>query len=113
MGEMVRRRTVETRDDLSAQERQIVQLVCEGLSNPAIGARLFLSPRTEEWHLHKVYDKVGVRSRRELAPALPTGQARKTLISPWRPPKPPLRNARTWSPNCSGYWSRKPCPESA
>ena len=82
MGEMVRRRTVETRDDLSAQGRQIVQLVCEGLSNPAIGARLFLSPRTEEWHLHKVYDKVGVRSRRELAPALPTGQAEKDADLP-------------------------------
>jgi DNA-binding CsgD family transcriptional regulator len=70
-GERVRKRTVETRDDLTAQERQIAQLACDGLSNPEIGARLFLSPRTVEWHLRKVFTKLGVRSRGELANALP------------------------------------------
>jgi DNA-binding CsgD family transcriptional regulator len=69
-GERLRRRTVETRDDLTAQERQIAQLACDGLSNPEIGARLFLSPRTVEWHLQKVFGKLGIHRRRELADAL-------------------------------------------
>jgi DNA-binding NarL/FixJ family response regulator len=67
----VRKRTVETRDELTAQEWQIARLARDGLSNPEIGARLFLSPRTVEWHLHKVFTKVGIRSRRELARVLP------------------------------------------
>jgi DNA-binding CsgD family transcriptional regulator len=71
-GGSVRRRTVETRDDLTAQEWQIARLARDGLSNPEIGARLFLSPRTVEWHLRKVFSKLGIRSRRELATALPS-----------------------------------------
>jgi len=71
-GETVRKRSVETRDDLTAQERQIAHLARDGLSNPEIGARLFLSPRTVEWHLRKVFSKLGIRSRRELSSALPT-----------------------------------------
>ena len=70
-GEKVRRRAVETRDDLTAQERQIARLARDGLSNPEIGARLFLSPRTVEWHLRKVFTKLGIQSRRELSRALP------------------------------------------
>jgi DNA-binding CsgD family transcriptional regulator len=66
-GETVRKRSVETRDDLTAQERQIAQLARDGLSNPEIGARLFLSPRTVEWHLRKVFSKLGISSRRGLA----------------------------------------------
>ena len=69
-GEKARKRTVETRDDLTPQERQIAQLACDGLSNPEIGARLFLSPRTVEWHLRKVFGKLGIRSRHQLASAL-------------------------------------------
>ena len=62
---------METRDELTDQERQIAQLARDGLSNPEIGARLFLSPRTVEWHLRKVFGKLGIRSRRELTNALP------------------------------------------
>jgi DNA-binding CsgD family transcriptional regulator len=69
-GEKARKRNVETRDDLTAQERQIAELARDGLSNPEIGARLFLSPRTVEWHLRKVFGKLGVHSRHELADAL-------------------------------------------
>lgn len=74
-GETLRRRSVETRDELTPQEEQIVRLVRDGLSNPQIGAQLFLSSRTIEWHLRKVYAKLGISSRRELW-AAPEGSAR-------------------------------------
>ena len=74
-GEKVRKRTVETRDDLTAQERQISALARQGLSNPEIGARLFLSPRTVEWHLRNVFTKLDIHSRRELAHALPSSDS--------------------------------------
>ena len=70
-GQHVRPHTVETRDDLTAQERQIAELARDGLSNPEIGARLFLSPRTVEWHLRHVFAKLGIKSRHDLAKALP------------------------------------------
>jgi DNA-binding CsgD family transcriptional regulator len=69
-GEKVRKRPAATRDDLTTQERQIARLARDGLSNPEIGARLFLSPRTVEWHLHHVFTKLGIRSRQQLARAL-------------------------------------------
>jgi DNA-binding CsgD family transcriptional regulator len=74
-GERVRKRTAETRDELTPQERQIARLARDGLSNPEIGAQLFLSPRTVEWHLRKVFAKLGIRSRRELVTALPSSDA--------------------------------------
>ena len=69
-GATVRKRSVETRDELTAQEEQIARLARDGLSNPEIGARLFLSPRTVEWHLRKVFTKLGIGSRYELKAAL-------------------------------------------
>jgi DNA-binding CsgD family transcriptional regulator len=69
-GDTVRKRTVDTRDDLTPQEWQVAELARDGLSNPEIGARLFLSRRTVEWHLRHVFGKLGIKSRRELAGAL-------------------------------------------
>ncbi|MEV6711057.1 AAA family ATPase [Lentzea sp. NPDC051208] len=68
-GETARKRTAEPTDELTAQEYQIARLAREGYSNPEIGTRLFLSPRTVEWHLRKVFGKVGVTSRRQLRDA--------------------------------------------
>ncbi len=79
-GETVRRRAADTRDDLTAQERQIARLARDGLSNPEIGARLFLSPRTVEWHLRNVFAKLDIRSRRDLASVLPRTTAEVTLV---------------------------------
>src|SRR4029077_3104057 len=70
-GEHARRRTVETRGHLTPQEAQIARLARDGLSNPEIGTRLFISTHTVEYHLHKVYAKLGINSRTKLAQALP------------------------------------------
>jgi DNA-binding CsgD family transcriptional regulator len=66
-GATVRNRAAETTGDLTPQETQIARLASEGLSNPEIGARLFLSPRTVEYHLSKAFAKLGIKTRKELA----------------------------------------------
>jgi len=70
-GEHARKRTIETRDDLTPQEAEIARLARDGLSNSEIGARLFISKHTVEYHLRKVFAKLGISSRTKLAEVLP------------------------------------------
>ena len=73
-GETVRKRTVETLDELTAQETHVARLAADGHTNPEIGAQLFISPRTVEYHLRKVFTKLGISSRKELRRALPDAE---------------------------------------
>jgi len=70
-GETARKRTIDTAEELTAQEAQIARLARSGRSNTEISTQLFISPRTVEWHLRKVFTKLGISSRKELRAALP------------------------------------------
>jgi DNA-binding CsgD family transcriptional regulator len=132
-GETVRKRTgpaartAGTSEPLTAQEAQVALLARDGLSNPEIGARLFISPRTVKYHLHKVFTKLGIASRSQLHQALPA--APDTLWScaasrprPWmslpgfgdastlNSASRPARCSPGPTPRCSG---RAPGPETA
>ena len=79
-GEAVRKRTVETSRELTAQEAHIARLAAQGLTNPEIGAALYISPRTVEWHLRKIFTKLEVSTRRELRQSLPVADPTATPV---------------------------------
>jgi ATP/maltotriose-dependent transcriptional regulator MalT len=80
-GEKVLKRRIEPLGELTPQEMQISCYARDGLSNPEIGARLFLSPRTIEWHLGNVFAKLGITSRQDLQQALPHSGGRRPFLS--------------------------------
>ena len=74
-GAKVRKRTAATHAALTPQEEQIARLAGDGLTNPEIGAQLFISPHTVEWHLRKVFSKLGIASRKEIRTMRLEGEA--------------------------------------
>ncbi|HWM96437.1 MAG TPA: helix-turn-helix transcriptional regulator, partial [Streptosporangiaceae bacterium] len=81
-GGHARQHTVETPDTLTAQEALIARLASEGASNPQIAAQLFISPATVSYHLRKVFAKLDISSRSQLAPALPVRQSAAPPVPP-------------------------------
>jgi len=80
-GERVRNRTTESPAQLTTRETQIARLAADGMSNPDIAAQLFMSPRTVEYHLHKIFAKLNITSRKDLHHALPRPEGAGTPSS--------------------------------
>jgi DNA-binding CsgD family transcriptional regulator len=90
-GETLRRRVEQTRDELTPREVQIAQLASDGLSNSEIGTRLFISPRTVEYHLTKVFAKLDISSRNQLDRVLPANRTPRSRSRRTGPKTPAVR----------------------
>jgi len=116
-GERARRRTPETELDLTPQEARVTKLAADGSTNSEIAEQLFISPSTVEYHLGKVFRKLGVRSRTQLARRLPGRELRQepsdAASDTARPPvavdRPMTRSTAT-SVRCRRPPSRRPVP---
>ena len=102
-GETVRERSPATLSQLTAQETQVARLASEGLSNPEIGTRLFISARTVQYHLSKVFTKMNLTSRNQLSRALDGGRGAANLRSRVPRPMTPLLVTSANGANGDGY----------
>jgi DNA-binding CsgD family transcriptional regulator len=93
-GDTTRKRTIETRGELTAQEAVIARLARDGLSNPEIGSRLYISTRTVQYHLRKVFAKLAISSRAQLDRALPATRPAPSRSSPPASRRPGRRTTR-------------------
>src|SRR4029450_5936904 len=107
-GETARKRTVQSSDALTAQEALIARLARDGLSNPEIATRLFISARTVQYHLGKVFAKLAISSRSQLHRALPSDPGHRPAASAVAPPTSWRAAGHAWPVALASWRMRTP-----